>query len=230
MADLPPILFLHGLATSGSRTWGDNGWIDLVGEAKRESLVIDLPGHGENYTQSEYATFEKSILFVEKNIHTAPIDGIGFSLGARMLLTIASRQPKVFRKLVLSGVGKNLFSSDSQRYKSIRKGISGTPDPDDPESRYFHQLAESSDINRVALKALISSPMPQIEKESIAKIECPVLVVLGENDFAQPATELVEALPDATYLELKRVDHFSTPKNFTFIESALRFLNAEPKW
>ena len=52
MADLPPILFLHGLATSGSRTWGDNGWIDLVGEAKRESLVIDLPGHGENYTQS----------------------------------------------------------------------------------------------------------------------------------------------------------------------------------
>ena len=80
MADLPPILFLHGLATSGSRTWGDNGWIDLVDEANRESLVIDLPGHGENYAQSEYATFEKSILFVEKNIHTATIDGIGFSL------------------------------------------------------------------------------------------------------------------------------------------------------
>ena len=230
MADLPPILFLHGLATSGSRTWGDNGWIDLVDEAKRESLVIDLPGHGENYANSEHATFEKSISFVEENIHDTPIDGIGFSLGARMLLTIASRQPKIFRKLVLSGVGESLFSLDSNRYKSIHKGISGTPDPEDPESRYFHQLAESSDINRVALKALIASPMTQIDKESIAKIECPVLVVLGENDFAQPATELIEALPDATYLELKRVDHFSTPKNFNFIESALRFLNAEPKW
>ena len=93
-----------------------------------------------------------------------------------MLLTIASRQPKIFRKLVLSGVGKNLFSSDSHRYKSIRKGISGTPDPDDPESRYFHQLAESSDINRVALKALISSPMTQIDKESFEKLNVQFLL------------------------------------------------------
>ena len=36
-----PILFLHGLATEVNL--GDNGWIDLVDEANRESLVIDLP-------------------------------------------------------------------------------------------------------------------------------------------------------------------------------------------
>ena len=43
---LPSILFVHGLATSGARTWDENGWLDLVQDANRESIVTDLPGHG----------------------------------------------------------------------------------------------------------------------------------------------------------------------------------------
>ena len=62
----------------------------------------------------------------------------------------------------------------------------------------------------------------------IQSIDIPVLVALGDNDFAGPATPLLDALPNATHLELKGCDHFATPKNFDFIDAALGFLDAQP--
>ena len=230
MNPLPPILFLHGLATTGARTWGDNGWHDLVKDAERDSIVLDLPGHGQNYNSVDKATFNQSLTFIRDSLPAVPIDAVGFSLGARMLLTIATENPSAFRKLVLSGIGENIFTVDTSKYKSIHDGIAGNPNPEDPESRYFHQLSESVDINRSALQKLIASPTTELKPESLRDISCPVLVVLGDDDFAAPATKLLELLPNATYLELKKVDHFATPKNFTFIETALNFIDAEPNW
>jgi|TARA_B100001939_G_scaffold20045_1_gene16477 pimeloyl-ACP methyl ester carboxylesterase len=227
---LPSILFVHGLATSGARTWGENGWLDLVQDANRESIVTDLPGHGANYNTASDMTYEKCYESVLSSISTPPLDAIGFSLGARILLTIASRKPDTFRKLVLSGIGDNLFSIDKTRYKNIRDGIEGNPNPSNPESRYFNQLSEADDINRLAIQELINSPQLPLAVDQLREVNCPVLVVIGENDFAAPATELLDSLPNATYLELKGVDHFATPKNFTFMETALKFIDAEPQW
>ena len=42
----PPIVLLHGLATSSARTWGETGWLDLLADAGRAVTAIDLPGHG----------------------------------------------------------------------------------------------------------------------------------------------------------------------------------------
>ena len=54
----------------------------------------------------------------------------------------------------------------------------------------------------------------------------PVLVALGDKDFAGPADLLMEALPDARLVTLKGVDHFATPESFAFIDAALEFLDA----
>ena len=48
--------------------------------------------------------------------------------------------------------------------------------------------------------------------------------MLGDDDFAGPADPLVDALPDATFVELARTDHAKTPKSFAFIDAALDFL------
>ena len=42
-----PVLLVHGFATSAARTWGDNGWIDLLGDAGRQVIAPDLLGHGD---------------------------------------------------------------------------------------------------------------------------------------------------------------------------------------
>jgi pimeloyl-ACP methyl ester carboxylesterase len=59
-------------------------------------------------------------------------------------------------------------------------------------------------------------------------VRLPVLVVLGDQDFAGPAEPLVDALPDATLVMLDGVDHLATPMNFGFIDAALGFLGAVP--
>ncbi len=230
MNSLPPIIFLHGLATSGQRTWGDNGWLDLVTEANRSAVIIDIPGHGKAYNNANDATFEKTIPFIIDQFPDSPIDAVGFSLGARILLTIASKDSSKFRKLVVAGVGENLFTRDYERGKRISEAISGQSQLDDPETQYFSQLADAPDINRETVLQLMNSPTIALDTDMISRIDCPVLVALGDKDFAGPADRLVEALPYGSHLELRGVDHFSTPKNFTFIDGTLEFLDAEPKW
>jgi pimeloyl-ACP methyl ester carboxylesterase len=70
---------------------------------------------------------------------------------------------------------------------------------------------------------------PQITPELLSAVTHPVLVCLGDRDFAGPADPLMEALPNARLKVLRGVDHFATPKDFGFIDAALAFLDAVPQ-
>lgn len=225
----PPVLLLHGMATSAARTWGENGWLDLFGDAGRDVLALDLMGHGNAPKPHEPEAYDQLEQHVLDQLPDGPVDAIGFSLGSRTILAIAARHPERFRKIVVSGVGRNLFVVDKDRAASIQRGIDGNPDDEDPASQYFSQLAESPEVDRQALSALLrrKNAWP-VDKATLANVTVPVLVVIGENDFAGPADPLVEALPDATLVVLRRADHYSTPKEFKFIDAAMSFLDAVP--
>ncbi|HEY3140258.1 MAG TPA: alpha/beta fold hydrolase [Acidimicrobiales bacterium] len=223
--DLPAVLLLHGFATSAARTWGDNGWIDLVGDMGRTVLAPDLLGHGTSpkpHDPEAYADLGGPILEVMPD---EPVDAIGFSLGARVLLEIAVRHPERFRKLVLSGVGANLFRTEGSDL--VRRALQGDADLTDPVARYFATLASEADGDPVALDALLQADHLPLTAENLAAMACPTLVVLGEHDFAGPADPLVDALPDAQLVMLPRTDHFATPKDFRFIDAALDFINGD---
>jgi pimeloyl-ACP methyl ester carboxylesterase len=70
------------------------------------------------------------------------------------------------------------------------------------------------------------SPRPVLTPERLAKVELPVLVVIGDKDFAGPGEPLAEALPDARLVTLRNVDHFATPKDFGCLDAVLDFLGA----
>lgn len=225
----PPVLLLHGMATSAARTWGENGWLDLFADAGRDVVALDLMGHGDAPKPHEPEAYDALEQHVVDQLPDGPVDAIGFSLGSRTILSIAIRHPERFRKIVVSGVGRNLFEVDKARAASIQRGIDGHPDDEDPASQYFSQLAESPEVDRAALSALMKRKNPwPLTKELLAGVTVPVLVVIGENDWAGPADPLVEALPDAKQVVLRRADHFSTPKDFKFIDEAMKFLDAFP--
>lgn len=225
----PPVLLLHGMATSAARTWGENGWLDLFADAGREVIALDLMGHGNAPKPHDPEAYDQLEQHVVDQLPDGPVDAIGFSLGSRTILSIAIRHPERFRKIVVSGVGRNLFEVDKERAASIRRGIAGNPDEEDPASQYFSQLAESPEVDREALYALLQRKNPwPLTRELLAGVTVPVLVVIGENDWAGPADPLVEALPDARLVVLRRADHYSTPKEFKFIDEAMAFLDAVP--
>src|SRR4051812_15928510 len=119
----PPIVLLHGFAASFDRTWRDNGWVDLLEDMGRQTVPVDLLGHGDApkpHDPSAYADLEGD---VARRLPDGPLDGVGFSLGARVLLGVAAAAPGRFRRLVVAGVGENLFRQDDSQ--GIARAVAG---------------------------------------------------------------------------------------------------------
>lgn len=221
-----PVILVPGFATSASRTWVENGWVDLLADCGRIALPLDVLGSGSSekpHDPTAYSDFEQHLL---DRFPNEPVDAIGFSLGARTLLTLAAQHPNRFNSLIVAGVGRNLFERDATG-ESIASAIDGTGNSDDPIVRYFAQLAEAPDQDPLALAAFLRRPAAvSITPELLSAITCPVLVILGDKDFAGPADPLMDALPNARLVTLRNVDHFATPKDFGFIDAALEFLSS----
>lgn len=221
-----PVVLIHGFATSAERTWREPGWIDLINDAGREVIAVDLLGHGnapKSHDPADYENLEEAVL---TQLPDEPADAIGFSMGARVLLTLASAHPDRFRRIVLAGIGKNVFAREGG--DAIARAVEGDFDPDNMVLAHFNSLGNTPDNDPKALAAFMRRESPALTRDDLAKVSAPALVVVGEQDFVMPADELVEALPDARFLLLPRVDHFGTPKDFTFIDEALGFIEARP--
>ncbi len=219
-----PVALVHGFATSSARTWGDNGWLDLLADVGRTPLPIDLLGHGEADKPHEPEAYAAMEALVAAQLPDEPVDAIGFSLGARVLVTLASETPERFSRLVLTGVGANLLRNEGSDL--VLRAIEGDGDPTNPVVQYFAGLAQHPDVDRTALAACLRSPRPALTPERLSGVTVPVLVILGDKDFAGPGEPLVEALPAASLVTLRNVDHFATPKDFGCIDAALDFLGA----
>lgn len=229
----PPVLLVHGFATNAARTWGETGWLDLLHDEGRTTIAPDLLGHGDAAQPTDPVAYDRLEELVLAELTDQVVDAVGFSLGARTVLVLAATHPGRFRRLVVAGVGANLFGASRPEPGAVAgpggSGEGGPPDgpddPDDPVARHFAALAESARCDPRALAALIARPNPPpLTRDMLRGIEVPVLVVLGDRDHVGPADPLVEALPDAQLVTLRGVDHFATPRSMAFLDAALRFL------
>ena len=221
-------MLIHGFATSCARTWGETGWIDLLTDVGRPIIGIDLLGHGQADKPHDPVAYDQMEALVLGQLPDEPVDAVGFSLGARTLLVLASAHPERFRRLIVAGVGANLFRHDDSAVL-LADSLVDTGPATTPVGQYFRSLAEQPGNDPEALSACLRRPnAPAITVEGLRRIALPVLVVLGDQDFAGPADPLVDALPDVRLVTLRGVDHFATPKDFGFLDAGLDFLDAQP--
>ena len=223
-----PVLLLHGFTGSVTSTWQPTGIMDLLREGGREVIAWDLPGHGsapKHHDPAGYVDMEaKLVERLADEIGSPAVDGVGFSMGSRTLLAMAAMAPDRFGRLVVSGVGRNLFEQDLEQAERIARGVAGEADADDVHAQTFARYAAEPDQDGRALAAFMRRKHAPLGPEQFARITHPVRVVLGSEDFAGPADPLLEALADASYTELRGCDHFATPKNFGFIDAVMEHL------
>ena len=221
----PPVLLVHGLAASAATTWREAGWLDLLADAGREVVAPDLPGHGSNPLPPAPAEVDLAGFLLDL-LPPEPVHAIGFSLGANSILRAAIRAPERFERIVLTGIGESVFRDDDA-LATVADALEAG-DADEPVARYFLEHARRSGSDPLDLARVIRRQRDPVTAEALAKVTVPVLVVIGDRDFAGPGEPLAEALPDARCKTLRGVDHFGTPKDFGCLDAALDFLGALP--
>jgi len=223
-----PVVLVHGWGGSFESTWQRSGFTELLRDAGREVIGIDLLGHGDAPKPHEADAYDDLGARIAESLPGGPVDAIGFSLGAMTLLRMAIDDPGRFRKLVLAGVGKNVLEPDDRSGERIAAAIEGTAPDDDTHAMVFAQYAHQPGNDPVALAAIMRRPRTPVSADDLAKATCTTLVVIGDRDFAGPGDPLAAALPNATLKVLRGVDHFATPENFGFIDAVLGFIDAVP--
>jgi pimeloyl-ACP methyl ester carboxylesterase len=213
----PPVVLLHGFATSTERTWREPGWFDLLKDARRRAFGIDLLGHGEAEKPTDPADYDDLVTPVMAQFPETPADVVGYSLGARTALQIAMRYPERVNRLVLAAVGRNLVATGDE-------GLSANT------ADHFESLITTPGNDPEALRACIGRERPPFRAEELATVEAPCLIIIGTDDFAGPPEPLADMLPNASIKTLPGIDHFGLPKQFSFIDAALEFIDAVPTW
>ena len=166
-----PVLLVHGFASSAEHNWRQPGWLDLLADAGRETVAVDLLGHGSAPRPTSPADYESVEARVAADIAGYElVDAVGFSAGAHVLLRLAAAEPGRFRRLALLGIGASAIAgadpagsdsgSDSGRggAGSIIAALEGEPDPENVHGVVFRRLADGLGNDRAALVAFLRRP------------------------------------------------------------------------
>jgi len=225
----PTILLVHGFSSSAEASWARNGWLDILADTGRPVIAPDLLGHGlapKPHDPAAYADLEGQVFQLIEAL--GEVDVVGFSMGARLALALEASRPGTFRRMVVGGVGANLFDPDREP-ESTAHAIETGAETLDPLVRAFVAVAQAPPNDPFALAACLRRRHPPLGVTELARVGCPVLVVVGDADtVAMPPDQLVAALPDARLAVIKGADHLGTMKGFGFLDAALAFLDALP--
>jgi pimeloyl-ACP methyl ester carboxylesterase len=148
---------------------------------------------------------------------------VAFSAGAQLLAATAAREPTRFRRLVLLGVGNGVVHPNPAGPLRLAEAIA-TEDDTDTTGRLFRRMARSAGNDIDGVRRYLQIPKPPVPPEQLAKVDAPVLVMLGERDFNAPADELVAAFGRAELRMLPGVDHFGLASDVRCLEAVLAFL------
>ena len=223
-----PVVLVHGWGGSFATTWQRSGFTELLRDAGRPVIGVDLLGHGtapKPHDTEAYADLGERIL---EALPDEPVDAIGFSLGGLTLLRLAVTHADRFAHLVVGGVGRNALERDEESRQRIIAAVEGRSPEDDTTANVFAQYANQAGNDPVALAAVLRREGSPLTPTDLAHVTCPVLVAIGDRDFAGPGDPLAAALPNATMKVLRNTDHFATPESFAFIDAALEFIGAIP--
>ena len=218
---------MHGFGSSFDHNWRQTGWVDILADFGVTVPAIDLPGHGSSSPRTDPTDYADADEEIRRALPpNGLIAGVGFSAGADMLLRLAVAEPERFERIVLLGLGDNLFEPGDPT--AMAAALENSEEPEDVQARLFRRLAQSAGNDPRALSAFVRRPRRPITEEELSTLQCPILVVLGDRDTAvRSAGRLMAALPSASLVTLAGVDHFATPSDFGAIDATIKFLGLE---
>jgi 2-succinyl-6-hydroxy-2,4-cyclohexadiene-1-carboxylate synthase len=232
-AEPPPALLLHGFTGSAATMAGIAGALP-----SRRVVAPDLIGHGESDCPSDSARYSMAacvtqVVGVLEHLQIPRCDIVGYSMGARVALSLAVTHPSLVRNLVLIGGTPGISPpeerlqrrlADSELADSIaRDGVPAFVDRWMAQPLFASQdrldsvVREAARRQRLAnsavglagsLRGMGAGSMPDLTGR-LAEIECPTWWIHGAADakFASLASKAAAAMPNAQVVSIAEAGH-----------------------
>jgi pimeloyl-ACP methyl ester carboxylesterase len=225
-----PVVLVHGFASDYQLNWVGTRWQETLTRAGHRVTGLDCRGHGQSDKPHDAGSYSAEVMAADvrrllDHLDIGTARYVGYSMGARIGLQGVVHFPERISRAVLGGIGMFSAVDDAERIARAMRG--GPPEGDVAESFYkFASARPSNDLEALAACILGLRDKPDVGR--LAKIQTPLLVVVGERDeIAKDAAQLVALIPTARLVTVAGRDHMGTVPAREFKEAALAFL-AEP--
>lgn len=212
----PPIVFLHGWAGSALGTWIAARIPDAMQRSGRACFIPDLPGHGvaarERRASHDPVDYDDIVDRLQAGLPDGPVDLVGYSLGAKIALVLAAREPERVRRVVAVAVGDNIFAAERSG-DAMGEALANGLAADMPDRlRRMAVYALQSGADPLALSACLRRHWDAPTEEQLSAITAPILLALAERDeLVTSADRLRAALRHVEVRSLPGQDHLSAP-------------------
>lgn len=233
----PPVLLIHGFASTGAINWVDTGWVAALVDAGYRTIRFDNRGHGASrklydpqlYYAHEMAEDARRLL---DHLGIARAAVIGYSMGARIAAFLALSHPERVAAAVFGGMGTNLIHGleDSEAIISALQAEDPALIPS-PTGQMFRRFADATKSDRAALAACMVHSREPMREEDVRRISVPVLVAAGSADeMAGSPAALASLLGRGEAFVIEGRDHMKATGDRSFKAAALAFLARQPRW
>lgn len=227
----PPILLIHGFASTMNTNWRDTGWITLLAANGFRVIAFDNRGHGASeklYDPDAYGAplMAEDGLRLLDHLDVERAHVMGYSMGARIAVWLGLGHPNRVKSAILGGLGANMILGAGDPAPIARALLADDPSEiTDPNACAFRIFADQTKSDRRALAACILGSRQGIARQEIATFKPPVLVAVGSEDaIAGSPSVLADQIAGAEALIIPRRDHMKAVGDRFFKEAALSFL------
>jgi pimeloyl-ACP methyl ester carboxylesterase len=196
-------------------------------------VAPDLRGHGLSDRPHRAVAYRFDALLADlraviARFVGAPVDVLGYSLGARLSWSVAADPQLLVRRLVLGGYdGRVLFEGvDPDRLTAPVDRPARPGAAIDPTERIAGIVHAVRDNDPAALTALVTGLPGTVPHDPEPAM--PTLVAAGTEDpLASGAELLASGLPDGRYLAIPGRDHVSAVPAAVFRHGVVSFLGTD---
>lgn len=208
MGDGPPVLLLHGLFSSADTNWLRYGTARRIADRGYRLLMPDLRGHGTSDCPADPAAWPDDVLAKDIEALVAQL-GLGqdfvlggYSLGARTTVRLLARGLRP-RAAILGGMGLKGITGGTERGQWFIRMIKGRGSWARGTAEFAAETFMKASIREPDAIVHLLEGQQSTDKEALAALTLPTLVVCGKDDADNgSAEELAAALPDARYAEI----------------------------
>lgn len=230
-----PIVLVHGFASSKNVNWAYPGWVSELKRLGYRVIALDNRGHGESaklYDSAQYeiAIMASDVLALMDHLGLARADVMGYSLGSRMIATLALQAPQRFRSIILGGIGIGIIAGGGPG-ESVARALEAPSldDVSDPVGRTIRAFADQTRSDRRALAACLRGSRRLMTREEAAAIRVPTLIAVGTRDeIAGSASALGEIIPGSKVLDIPERDHMRAVGDKVYKSGVAEFLSGRP--